>query len=123
VAHKDSMFWRVPRTCSLGLNRWKLRPPDSYNTELLAKYEGTLFIEWNNPISWAQRATRVRENFRAHGSQREVPDDIAGPLGADVFESLVKTKMISGLRPSAQNRRVQRYGRSVLVGLLSFGPN
>jgi hypothetical protein len=29
------------------------------------------------------------------GSQREVPDDIAGRVGAEVFESLVKTQMIS----------------------------
>jgi predicted Zn-dependent protease len=30
------------------------------------------------------------------GSQREVPDDIAGRVGEEVFESLVKTQMISG---------------------------
>ncbi len=30
------------------------------------------------------------------GPQREVPDDIAGRVGKDVFESLVKTQMISG---------------------------
>jgi hypothetical protein len=32
------------------------------------------------------------------GSQREVPDDIAGRVGEDVFESLEKTEMISGFR-------------------------
>jgi hypothetical protein len=38
-------------------------------------------------------------NQRAQlGSQREVPDDIAGRVGEDVFESLVKTEMISGFR-------------------------
>jgi len=38
-------------------------------------------------------------NQRAQlSSQREVPDDIAGRVGEDVFESLVKTEMISGFR-------------------------
>jgi Zn-dependent protease with chaperone function len=32
------------------------------------------------------------------GSQREVPDNIAGRVGEDVFESLVKNEMISDLR-------------------------
>jgi len=30
------------------------------------------------------------------GQQKEVPDDVAGRVGQDVFESLVKTQMISG---------------------------
>ena len=32
------------------------------------------------------------------GLQKEVPDDAAGRVGAEVFESLVKTEMISGFR-------------------------
>jgi hypothetical protein len=42
-----------------------------------------------------QFAAKQREQL---GSQRAVPDDIAGRVGEDVFESLVKTEMISGFR-------------------------
>jgi Zn-dependent protease with chaperone function len=31
------------------------------------------------------------------GSQKEVPDDVAGRVGADVFQSLIQTQMISGI--------------------------
>lgn len=42
---------------------------------------------------------QLAANQRAQlGPQREVPDDVAGRVGADVFESLVKTEMISGFR-------------------------
>jgi hypothetical protein len=42
---------------------------------------------------------QLAANQRAHlGPQREVRDDIAGRVGADVFDSLVKTEMISGFR-------------------------
>jgi hypothetical protein len=40
---------------------------------------------------------QLAANQRAHlGPQREVPDDIAGRIGQEVFDSLVKTQMISG---------------------------
>jgi Peptidase family M48 len=42
-----------------------------------------------------QFAAKQREQL---GSQKEVPDDIAGRVGEDVFESLVKNEMISDFR-------------------------
>jgi hypothetical protein len=38
------------------------------------------------------------------GSQREVPDDTAGRVGEDVFESLVKNEMISDFRLPTRGR-------------------
>jgi hypothetical protein len=57
-------------------------------TKLLAECEGKLFIEWNNPISWAQWAKQDRPvvEIRPQREERHFPGFMEFP--ATTFEAL-----------------------------------